>query len=150
MGMPCGEEQWALYQYNAEDENNIIRARNDGSLSTDGKCLNDQEISSLQLSSRWKQRYDRFLRKEIVATQGLDLAKNRLLNWIAEFSNKEDDEGKFVFSLSTIKTANKQLNKLEHVADVIPLDQVYTKVPPGPRSKHGLPTYKSGRPENSM
>ena len=136
----------AIYTYFATDEAGLLKALKDGSFSKTGLKLSDSEIRDLRHSKRWKQRYSEFLRKLILpgATH-----RYRLNLWMEEFKDSKDISGKPVFTRNTEKVTTEQLKKVHHASDVPGMD-MYQKIPPGPRSTHGLPKWKCDRPESPL
>ena len=136
----------ALYRYNENDEENLLLALKDGSLSQTNVGLSNEQIQSLKLSKRWKQRYDRYLRKVLLAPETI---KTKLDLWVKDNKNKLDSNGRSVLSSATEKIVAEQMKKVQYIQDVPGID-VYKLVNPGPRSKHKLPQYLSCRPESSL
>jgi hypothetical protein len=135
----------AVYTYVPEDENALLKALKDGSFSKTGEMLSDTEIRDLQHSKRWKQRYGEFLRKCILPGE---VQRLRLNSWVEDFKNEKDQRGKPVFTRNTEKVATEQLKKVHHTSD--PDMDMYQKIPPGPRSTHGLSKWKCDRPESPL
>jgi hypothetical protein len=136
----------AIYTYDVEDENALLKALKDGSFSKTGEKLSDTDIRDLRHSKRWKQRYSDFLRKLILPG---DTQIHRLNSWIEDFKNVKDQNGKPVFTRNTEKVATEQLKKVHHTSDVPNLN-MYQEIPPGPRSTHGLSKWKCDRPESPL
>ena len=55
----------AVYVYNPEDYENLLRALKDGTLSSKGKKLTNDDIAELQDSKLFRKRYSKYLHKEI-------------------------------------------------------------------------------------
>jgi hypothetical protein len=72
-----------------------------------------------------------------------------LQRWIVEFEDATDSSGRSLFTRNTKKVAIEQLKKVKHVSDPVGVP-MYTKIPPGPRSLHNLPKWKSNRPESLL
>jgi hypothetical protein len=136
----------AVYSYVEEDEAALLKALKDGSFSKTNEKLSDTEIRDLRHSKRWKERYSAFLRKRILPE---DTIRHRLTIWLNEFKNATDERGKSVFSKNTEKVALEQFKKVRHVSDV-PNLAMYQRIPPGPRSTHGLSKWKCDRPESPL
>jgi hypothetical protein len=136
----------SIYSYLEDDEAALIAALKDGSFSKSNQRYSDREIDDLRHSKRWKERYGGYLRKRILpgATIGHNLSK-----WIDEFKSRTDTTGRPVFSQRTIKVAVEQMKKVKHASDH-PGVQMYTRIPPGPRSTHGLSKWHSDRPESPL
>ena len=132
----------AVYTYVEQDEAALLKALKDGSFSKTNEKLSDTEIRDLRHSKRWKERYSAFLRKRILPE---DTIRYRLNIWLHEFRNATDERGKSVFSKKTEKVALEQFKKVRHVSDV-PNLEMYQRIPPGPRSTHGLSKWKCDRP----
>ena len=136
----------AVYTYVEEDEAGLLAALKDGSFSKTYEKVSDKEIRDLRHSKRWKQRYGDFLRKRILPDATI---QHRLSDWLTEFQELTDESGRSVFTRNTQKVTKEQLKKVQHVADV-PNMKMYQRIPPGPRSTHGLSKWKCDRPESPL
>ena len=132
-----------FYSYNKTDLNKLIAALKDGTLSSTERKYTDAEIECLRRSKRWKQLYDRFLRKELLPE---NIARLKLNNWREEYKDKIDNSDRPLFTRDTEKISKEQENKVQYIADNANFD-AYREIPPGPRSKHNLSTWQSKRPE---
>jgi hypothetical protein len=135
-----------FYRYHDEDETKLLRVLKDGSFARDGKHYTDGEIRELKHSKRWKQRFHAFLRKIFYP---VDTARYRLQTWVDKFRGTKDSQGQCLFSRDTEKAANEQSRKAQHIQDP-PGIEMYSEVPPGPRTTHGLSRHLSLRPESTL
>lgn len=136
--------QKCVYSYYEEDEAALIAVLKDGSFC--GQKLCDYDIDNLRHSKRWKQRYSSFLRKKILPE---DTIKHRLHMWIVNWDTYSDSHGRHVFTKTTTKVANDQMNKVKHVSD-LEGHIYYQEIPAGPQSTHGLSRWRSDRPESPL
>jgi hypothetical protein len=135
-----------IYSYNSTDEGALIKALTDGSFSNTKHKYSDAEIRNLRHSKKWNQRFSAFLRKTILPGATI---QHRLQNWIEHWVDQSDRNSRPIFTKTTEKVAKEQLNKVRYASD--PDEKsMYTKIPAGPRSSHGLPKYESNRPESSL
>ena len=133
-----------FYHYHPEDEANLIQALKNGSFSKNGKKHTAREIERLKMSKKWNQRYSTYLRKIIHPGATIN---HKLSLWIDTWEDKKDFVGKSVFTRDTLKTTREQANKVSFANDV---ENMYNRIPPGPKSTHGLPKWQSTRPESSL
>jgi hypothetical protein len=134
----------AIYRYDREDYHNLLNALKTGTMAKDKKCYTDGDIKELRHSKKFKQRYAKYLRKFL--NRGTDIAQ-RLLEWKDAFKNQIDPtSGRKLFTEDT-KAAVE--NQIMHVEDIqFPENmEMYRMIPPGPRSTHKLPSYRSVNPE---
>ena len=102
--------------------------------------------SATNCSKKWKQRFGAYLRKEIF--QGA-VIRQRLSEWLANWTDVRDSFGRAVLLPAAKKVTEDQASKVERVSDPPGID-MYTRVPAGPRSPHGLPTWSSDRAESKL
>ena len=136
----------AVYRYDDEDLTGLLTSLQDGTFSRDGKKYSSSEINDLRHSKRWKQRCDPFLKKIILSGPVIADAIER---WIVEYSNKEDSQGRPLFTRNTEKIAKEQTTKVKWVQDPQNME-MYRKIPAGKRSTHQLPKWLSNRPESGL
>jgi hypothetical protein len=142
-----------FYTLNREDEANVIVALLDGTLN--GRKHTLEEVSGLQGSKKWMNRYHCFIRKE-----SLPVATSQLL--LQQFwdeckvtgsdgcppGNGELDNGKSVFFPEA--RAAVQLMK-ENVAHIpVMIEDAYCEIRPTVRSKHSLVRYVAEKGESSL
>jgi hypothetical protein len=136
----------AVYRYDDNDLSGLLTCLREGSFSRDGKKHSETDIDNLRHSKRWKERCDQFLRKVILSGPIIAHAIER---WIVEFSQKEDSQGRPLFTRNTEKVAKEQTTKVKWVQDPQNID-MYRKIPPGKRSINQLPKWLSNRPESGL
>jgi hypothetical protein len=140
--------QQKIYRYWPGTEDALILALSSGTMAKDGQKYTSQEIRALKHSKRWNERYSKYLPKEIlgsqVIAQGLD-------DWYSEMEPLiindrrllKTSKNELIQSINLAKTHAEDIQDAQGV-------EVYRKVPPGPRSTHGLTTYLSLRPESKL
>jgi hypothetical protein len=133
----------AVYTYLEDDEAALIVPLKYGMFPKSNQKYPDREIDDLRHSKRRKERYGGYLKKRIMP--GATIVHN-LSKWIDEFKSRTDATGRPVFSQRTIKVTVEQMKKVKHASDH-PGVQMYTRIPPGPRSTHGLSKWCSDHPE---
>ena len=121
-------------------------ALKEGTFSRPSKKYTAAEIAALRESKGWKKRFDPFLRKEILPGTTIEMNLER---WIGQYKNATDDAGRSLFTRRTEKIAVEQIKKVKYVSDP-PTQNMYKRIPPGPRSSHNLPKWKSTRPESNL
>jgi hypothetical protein len=134
----------AIYTYEREDYRNLLNSLKTGTMAKDKKRYSDQEIWELRHSKKWKQRYAKYLRKRLNAPDDI---RQRLLKWRTEYANRVDPaSGKKLFTADTKSAVENQMEHVEHIQ--FPKDmEMYRAIPPGLRSTHKLPCYRSINPE---
>ena len=146
----------AIYRYNDNDYEKLLSALKNGTLSTK---YSEDEITDLKSTKIFRQRYAKYLRKEIRPPMVL---RQMLDDWFDTYkcstSNpKRPARGRLDpltgITLFTAETREAILNckdKASYVQDPLPLEQMYKIIPPGPNSTHGLNEYLSRRGESSL
>lgn len=134
----------SLYKYNETDEVALLSALKNGAFP--GGKLTDDEIRNLRHSKKWKQRYSPYLRKIIHAGEKIQY---QLHQWIHDYKDRCDANGRPVFTKNTEKATNEQMKKVQYVSDS-PDGQYYQEIPCGPRTTHGLSKWKTDRPESPL
>ena len=138
----------SCYTYNKTNEDNLIGALKNGHFN--GTKYTDTEIRAIRHSSRWKQRYSRFLRKVMLPG---NVVINRLETWTSKFKDKRDNQGRKAFTARTLEVTAEQVRKFKTKLDLIsdPEDvPMYQLIPPGKRSTHQLPKYSCDQPESLL
>lgn len=136
----------AVYRYFEHDERSLLASLKDGTFSKDSKRYTDAEIDAIRHSKRWRERFDPFLRKQILA--GTDI-KSNLQRWIVDYCDATDANSRPIFTTTTKKTALEQLNKVDYVSDP-PNIELYQKIPAGKNSHHQLSKWRSIRAESAL
>jgi hypothetical protein len=103
-------------------------------------------VEVLRHSKRWKERCDPFLKKKIKPGPVIAHAIER---WIVMYKDKEDSQGRALFTRKTEKIAREQTTEVQWVADPRNIE-MYRKIPAGKRSLHQLPKWLSNRPESGL
>jgi len=147
----------AIYKHNEEDHENVLKALKNGTLS--GTKHTDDDIADLRASKAFRQRYDRYLRKEIRQPMVL---QQMLDDWFDRFKCSSSNAtrpargrldpitGETLFTPETKEAVMNCKEKACHLQDPLPLSQMYRVIPPGPNSTHGLNEYLSRRGESSL
>jgi hypothetical protein len=147
----------AIYFYNDEDYEKLLLVLKDGRLS--GRKYSDTEISSLKMSKAFRQRYGKYLRKQIRAPESM---RQRLDDWFATFKCSASDGARealgrrdpitneTLFTADTKDAVENCKEKVIYLQDPLPLDQMYYVIKPNPNSSHGLSEYLSRRGESNL
>jgi hypothetical protein len=136
----------AFYTYNEDDEAALLASLKDGTLSATGEGMTDSQIAEIRLSKQWKQRYDTYLRKNILSPP---LIQNRLSGWMLDWLDQKDACQNELFGYKTTQAINEQLTKTFWVSD--PQDiTMYKPIPAARNAKHKLPKWHSNRPESAL
>jgi len=149
-----------LYYYNDTDYNNLLGALKNGTLSSTGVKYTDDDIEDLNGTPLFRQRYSKYLRKEI---RSPDVMRVMLEAWFNKYKCSSSDDvnrpagGRLdpitQQPLFTPETRDNWLNckeKAEYLQDPLPLDEMYFVIPPSPNSAHNLNEYLSRRGESSL
>ena len=150
----------ALYAYYPADFEQLLLALKNGSLSPTGKQYSSSEITELRGTKVFRDRYARFLRKRINEKQTIIQA---LDDWFCRYKVTSLDpmsqppggrldpvKGVPLFTPDTRTAVENCKLKAEYLADPLPLEEMYDKIPPNPNSKHGLTEYLSKRGESKL
>jgi hypothetical protein len=132
--------------FDEDDLSGLLTSLRDGSFSRDGKKHITADVEVLRHSKRWKERCDPFLKKKIKPGPVIAHAIER---WIVMHKDKEDSQGRALFTRKTEKIAMEQTTKVQWVADPRNIE-MYRKIPAGKRSLHQLPKWLSNRPESGL
>jgi hypothetical protein len=135
-----------FYTYREVDLSALIRCLTDGSFYRDGSKLSRPQIDAIQHSKKWKGRFDAFLQKVLKLGPSINYS---LSKWVDECKDLADDTGRQAFTNTTMKAVSNQLEKVEHAEDPNEID-IYTEIPAGKASSHGLPKWQSKRPESAL
>ena len=135
-----------IYKYNEDNYNALIKALEDGTLSEDGVGYTENEIEEMKESRTWKQRYDKYLRKEFYEETDIRV---QLGCWLHSWKDSCDHRGRYVFTADTFPATKEQMTKIKYILD--PRDiSIYIEVKAREGSKHGLSKWLSNRPESSL
>jgi hypothetical protein len=135
-----------FYTYREVDLSALIKCLTDGTFYRDGRKLSRPQIDSIQHSKKWKSRFDAFLQKVLKLGPSINYS---LSKWIEDCKDLADDTGRQAFTNTTIKAVNNQLEKVEHAEDPNQIE-MYTEIPAGKASSHGLPKWQSKHPESAL
>ena len=135
-----------FYTYREADLSALIRCLTDGSFYRDGSKLSRPQIDAIQHSKKWKGRFDAFLQKVLKLGPSINYS---LSKWVDDCKDLADDTGRQAFTNTTMKAVNNQLEKVEHAEDPNKID-LYTEIPAGKASSHGLSKWQSKRPELAL
>jgi hypothetical protein len=149
-----------VYFYNNDDYDSLLGALKDGSLSSTNTKYTDDEIAEMKNTRLFRQRYDKYLRKEI---RHPNTMQSMLDNWFSRYKCTASGPNSLPAfgrldpvtqqSLFTAETKDAWRNcreKAEYLQDPLPLTEMYYTIPPNPNSKHGLNEYLSRRGESSL
>jgi hypothetical protein len=100
----------AVHRCDNNDLSGLLTCLREGSFSRDGKRHSATDIDNLRHSKRWKERCNQFLRKVILPGP---IIADAIERWIVEFSQKEDSQGRPLFTRSTEKVAKEQTTKVK-------------------------------------
>jgi len=134
--------QDSIYIFNKTDWENLKNALANGTLG--GEKLTEEEIDQLRHSKRFKQRYDKFLRKEFHSEENICYYLN---NWIKSWEDVTDSSNRKVFTWKTVDVANEQLKKVKYVLDC---EKAANYVALPSKGDHGLTEWKCLRAEPSL
>ena len=150
----------AVYFCNHHDYEAVLTALKNGSLSSTGIKYTDDDISVMQSSKLFNQRYGKYLRKEIRPPTTM---VSMLEDWFVRHkcsSSSEDSrpaQGRLdpvtkqtLFTPETKDAWRNCKEKAEYLQDPLPLGDMYLVIPPNPNSSHGLNEYLSRRGESSL
>mgnify|MGYP007080245424 CR=1 FL=1 len=146
-----------LYQYNADDYDNLLWSLKEGSLS--GVKHSDDDIQDLRSTKYFKQRYDKYLRKEIRPPH---IVCSMLDDWFDRYKcsasansrpargRKDPVTGETLFTPETREAIKNCKEKAKCIQDPLPLDQMYDIIKPSPNASHQLNEYLSRRGESCL
>ena len=135
-----------IYRYDPADWKNLEEALKAGTLSNEGKEYTDADIHEMQRTKVFSRRYSKYLKKEFHSEVQI---RSNLAAWIENWDHEEDDFHRPVFTYKTADATTNQFDKISYVLDCMRAE-TYTTIPAPPGSKHGLPTFKSNRPESML
>ena len=145
-----------VHTHNNEDHENLLRALKEGTLSTKH---NDDEMSDLKSTKVFRQRCDRYLRKEIRPPH---ILCSMLDDWFDQFKCTSSDgsrpargrkdliTGDTLFSSETKTTVEECKKKASCIQDPLPLEQMYDVMLPSINSPHQLKEHISHRGESCL
>jgi len=147
-----------IYHYHVANYNNLLKALKEGTLS--GCKYSDSEINDMKNTRIFKQRYDKYLRKEI---RPAHIICNMLDDWFDSFKCSTSDQeqhpargrkdpitGETLFASETKEAVQECKKKAAYLQDPLTLDQMYDVIQPSPNSTHQLNEYLSRRGESCL
>ena len=150
----------AVYFYNHEDYEALLRALKDGTLSNT-KCTDDDIMFEMKSTKTFRDRCGKHLRKEMRPVHSL---RAKLDEWFHRFkcSTSSGTEGRPalgrldpmtqhpLFTSETKVAWTNCMEKAEHLQDPLPLTEMYDVILPNENSKHGLKQHLSRRGESCL
>jgi hypothetical protein len=135
-----------IYDHNTEDYGKLVEVLQNGTMSHAAEPMTHLQIEELKKTSRWNQRYSRFLRKDLHLPASI---KQSLLCWVDKYKECKDpltDQHLFVGTARVVDRQIMHLHDIQCPKDV----EMYVKIPPGPRATHGLNSFRSRNPEPQL
>ena len=132
-----------IYQYDSVDYGNLLEVLKKGIMSHSAKPMNHEEIEDLQKTTKWNQRYSRFLRKNLYPASTIE---HRLKCWVDKYKTCKDPITERLLFEGTVKAVENQIQHTNHIQWPQDID-MYVRIPPGPRATHGLSSFRSRNPE---
>jgi hypothetical protein len=147
-----------LYEYCAEDYEQLLRALKDGTLN--GKQHSSTDIADLQATKQFRDRYSKYLRKQMRQPQTMI---QLLDDWFCRYKVTSSDplnkpaKGRLdpyrniaLFTPETKSAVKNCKEKAIYLGDPLPLDQMYDKIKRSPNAEHNLVEYLSKRGESKL
>jgi len=148
-----------IYTYNHDDHENLLRALKEGSLNA--TKYTDDDIQDLKGSKLFRQRYDKYLRKEI---RPPNVLCSMLDDWFDRFKcssssgdssrpargRKDPMTDETLFSSDTKGTVEECKKKAPYIQDPLPIEEMYDLINPSVNSPHQLKEYISRRGESCL
>jgi hypothetical protein len=147
-----------LYEYCAEDYEQLLRALKDGTLN--GKQHSSTDIADLQATKQFRDRYSKYLRKQMRQPQTMI---QLLDDWFCRYKVTSSDplnkpaKGRLdpyrniaLFTPETKSAVENCKEKAIYLGDPLPLDQMYDKIKRSPNAEHNLVEYLSKRGESKL
>jgi len=147
-----------IYHYNAEDHEKLLKALKEETLGS--VKYSDDDISEIKSTKVFKQRYEKYLRKEICPA---NIMCGMLDDWfIVQFKcaatagsrpaggRKDPINGNTLFSTETKGAIEECKKKAVHLQDPLPLDQMYDIIHPSPNASHQLKECLSRRGKSCL
>jgi hypothetical protein len=147
----------AVYFYNAQDYERLLAALRAGTVG--GTKYNDDDISYMKSTKTFRQRYDKYLRKEIRSPL---VMRSMLDDWFDTYKcsssgtvrpalgRRDPMTQQTLFTEDTRNAWENCKEKVEYLQDPLPLEEMYFVIKPHPSSPHGLNEYLSRRGESSL
>jgi hypothetical protein len=148
---------FAIYKFYPPDYEKLLRALKNGTLN--GKLHSEMDIEELQACKTFRQRYNKYLRKQIHETESI---RTNLHQWHCKYKGKASEgaspaEGKVdtrtgqtLFTEGTKDAViNCQHNSM-FLQDLLPTRDMYREIKPPPGAKHNLSEWMSQRAESKL
>jgi hypothetical protein len=145
-----------IYRYEQGDYDRLLKALREGTLS---ETYSDDDIVDLKQTKVFRQRYGKYLRKEIRPS---NIICSMLDDWFKRFKCSSSDPlnpgggrkdpmtGDTLFTSETKPAVTNCKDKACYLQDPLPTQQMYHEIAPSPNSKHGLTEYLSRRGESKL
>jgi hypothetical protein len=135
-----------IYQHDADDYGKLVQVLQNGTMTHGAQPMSHLQIEELRKTAKWNQRYSRFLRKKLHLPASM---KQSLLCWLDKYKDCKDPLTEQELFVGTAKVVERQLTHLEDIQWPDSID-MYVRIPPGPRSTHGLHSFRSRNPEPQL
>ena len=137
-----------FYSYVKQDWCNLKEALKEGLFSDGREKLGELQIDQLQHSRKWKECYDKYLRKDIHPPA---MIVEKLDDFLLSYHFEIDSQGRRILTKRSTDVIEEQKDKVQYVSD-IPIEgyKYYDEVKAGPGSKTGLSTWMSRRLESIL
>jgi hypothetical protein len=148
---------FAIYTFYPDDYEKLLTALKNGTLN--GKLHSETDIAELQATKKFRQRYNKYLRKEIREAQ--TIATN-LHQWHAKYKVKasegatpaegelDDHTGQTLFTTATRDAVINCQHNAVYLQDMLSQEAMYRELKPPPHSKHRLSEWLSNRAESKL
>jgi len=147
----------AIYFYNQLDYEALLIALKDGTLN--GKTHSEEEIADLKATRLFRQRYGKYLRKEIRPPH---IMRTMLDQWFVRYKCTASEGSlpamgrldpltkETLFTPDTKPAIENCKDKCQYLQDPLPLEEMYDTIKPSPNSRHGLTECLSRRGESNL
>ncbi len=145
-----------IYHYNVDDYEMLLKALKEGTLSTK---YSDEDVRALRATKAFRQRYDRYLRKEI---RPPNIMASMLDDWFDRFKcsasecsrpargRRDPRTGETLFTGDTKEAIRLAKVNAKYLQDPLPIEKMYLVIQPNPNAPHQLKEYMSRRGESSL
>ena len=145
-----------ICHYNVDDHEKLLKALTEGTLSTK---YSEEEVREMRGTKAFRQRYDRYLRKEIRPPH---IMCGMLDDWFDRFKcsasegsrhargRRDPLTGATLFTGETKEAIRLAKVNAKYLQDPLPLEQMYFVIQPNPNATHQLKEYMSRRGESSL
>jgi len=151
----------SIYCFHEKDYKALLVALQEGKLSLNGRKYLIQEIEDMKVTSVFKNRYSKYLRKQVLPAATMEanleqwfncfkVTSSSTLPEVAPQGRLDPQNGKCLFTPDTKGVLTEQLNHIEHIQDPLPTEAMYCEIRPSKFSRHGLTEYISMRCESKV